>query len=179
MEYKMLEEWEHEPDHLSWVYNDYACHIQRQGYSKTLCGYVEIPRGHPLHNIKYDALLPESLKALNDEVMRGPFGGRSSLQALRMQANSPSAGDQFDVHKGVTYSGVGYWLPKNYDQGFWYGFDCNHCGDFSPGYKDLYDFEATYRNIAFVTYECNRLVDQLKHAQSIAPAIDLVTSGAK
>ena len=163
----MFEEWKTEPDSHSWVHNGYACHIQRMNRSKALNGYVAIPAGHPLHNVEYCAPLPASIKALNDEVMSGPAGGRSPIQLFTMSADSPRAGDQFDVHGGVTYSGVGYWLPKSGDQGFWYGFDCSHHGDLSPGYDFTRRHANEYRNIAFVTAECESFADQLAHAQSI------------
>ena len=92
-----------------------------------------------------------------------------------------------NVHGGLTYAsacrGVVCHVPKPgaSDDVWWFGFDCAHCGDFSPatnqyhhGYPwpDVpYDHATAlviddwrtdqYRTLAYVQTETNRLADQL------------------
>lgn len=48
--------WEDEPDTASWVddVTGYKCTIWRHPTIGHLCGYVAIPKGHPLHGQGYD-----------------------------------------------------------------------------------------------------------------------------
>lgn len=48
--------WETEPNHAEWVDEDtgYKCRIQRHGDLGHLCGYVGIPKNHPLYGRNYD-----------------------------------------------------------------------------------------------------------------------------
>jgi hypothetical protein len=66
----------------------------------------------------------------------------------------PYAGDLFNVHGSITYSG-------DRDGVFWYGFDCAHCDDLSPAYE--HDFRSgTYRDLEYVKAECAALARQLQ-----------------
>ena len=62
-----------------------------------------------------------------------------------MSARGLRAGDLFDVHGSITFSG-----EFRDDRGFWYGFDCGHHGD-SPHVQDS----------AYVRAECERLAEQM------------------
>lgn len=148
--------WDDEPDELWW--NDektgLACHICRN-HSGALCGYVRIPEGHPLHGVSYSADLPQALVPLKDSVMEGTVGKRGAIDVFCMAGGLFHAGNLFDVHGGVTYSG------EFKEGGFWYGFDCSHCDDLSPKYTD-YGMHGEYRGIEYVKAECASLAKQIK-----------------
>lgn len=77
------------------------------------CGYVGVPKSHPMYGKGYDENLP-FLKMATMEVY-------------------------FDVHGGVTFAGKG--IGGNYPvegELWWFGFDCAHCDDG----KDLTQVEA-------------------------------------
>jgi hypothetical protein len=48
--------WESEPDTAEWfdAITGYKCRIERQTSSGTLCGYVGVFKGHPLHGVRYN-----------------------------------------------------------------------------------------------------------------------------
>ena len=56
------------------------------------------------------------------------------------------------AHGGLTYS-------EHKKDEYLIGFDCAHLDDLAPYKQDLY--QGTYRNIAYVEYECLRLARQL------------------
>lgn len=49
---------EQEGNEKDFEYNGYKCRVRRVGvpYSGHLCGYIEIPVGHQLHGLDYDAI---------------------------------------------------------------------------------------------------------------------------
>ena len=82
-----------------------------------------------------------------------------------------------DVHGGLTYANVCSTpichipQPGMPDDVFWFGFDCNHYMDYSPGMaaiENKFGWEPTisrdqiYRNIEYVTNEIKSLAEQLK-----------------
>lgn len=88
--------WEHEPDTAEWTCQrtGYRCRIWRHPESRTLCGYVGIPRDHRLYGLDHTD--------------------------SRVQS-------EIDIHGGLTFS-------EQKGDGFtWFGFDCDHGFDFSPG----------------------------------------------
>lgn len=79
---------------------------------------------------------------------------------------SSGSNDVGAVHGGLTYADKG--LPnKDHPDLWWFGFDCAHAGDFSPGMLKygIHHLDDTYRDIDFVRKECERLVKQLREAQ--------------
>lgn len=96
---------------------------------------------------------------------------------------------EVDVHGGLTYAGPCEGLichvpkPGEPDDVYWFGFDCCHAGDFSPGMdtqirgygirqdRPRYDHAKalaahdwtvdTYRTLDYVQAETNRLAEQL------------------
>lgn len=71
-----------------------------------LCGYVEIPKGHPYYRQGYDA--------------NGDWITASEDDNHRHQIKFPS----IRVHGGVTFSG-----ELDEDGVYYWGFDCGHWGD--------------------------------------------------
>jgi hypothetical protein len=153
-------EWDNEPDELDWTdeRTGYQCRIVRNRMGN-LCGYVRLPDGHPLHGVSYSDNIPERMKPLLDVVMEGPIGKRGPIQVFCAAGGVTHVDILFDVHGGLTFSGV----PLGAADGFWYGFDCGHCDDLSPGMMRLLPREdEAYRNVAYVQAECASLAKQLK-----------------
>lgn len=111
------------------------------------CGYVGIPEGHPFYGVHY----------------------RSIDEAL-------------EVHGGITFSnfceeGDGEDRichipePGQPDKIWWFGFDCAHYQDLSPGrvaimnthgiYNKALHRDTTYRDLEYVKSECRNLAKQL------------------
>ena len=88
--------------------------------------------------------------------------------------HSDDTGTNFDVHGGITYTGMPYeW--ERHDNIWWIGFDCAHSGDgkdFSimndenrkfyrgTSYPAMLKF-GEIRTLDFVVVECNKLAEQL------------------
>lgn len=108
------------------------------------CGYVEVPRTHPLYGLDYDSKLPNYTDS--DHI-------------------PPRLDDIIDVHGGLTFSGSGTeGYPANTD-GWWFGFDCAHLGDLTRLDSELnisFDTTATFKDVPYVKAECERLAAQLK-----------------
>lgn len=125
------------------------------------CGYVEVPVGHPLHGVDYGE---ESAALTVDPEMS--LGKRSPILALtaavdasdRVLRRSPDVA--FDVHGGLTYSGLGDGYPAT-GGGWWFGFDCAHDGDGQMGRFLDFTPDDPVRTEEYVVAECESLATQL------------------
>jgi len=152
--------WQDEPDRLEFEHAGFPCLIVRNDLFGNLCGYVGMPPGHPWHG-----------QSLSDV--------------------------DVDVHGGLTFasgcSGHICHVPKpgQPDDVYWIGFDCGHGGiDVMPGHAAmltkalpqemrisiengmalLYGYRETYKDIAYVRQECERLAEQARaRAESPPP----------
>ena len=97
------------------------------------CGYVGIPKGHPLYGVDHH----EDSDALREAEER--------------------IGNDFDVHGGITYSGGGNGYPVDGDE-WWFGFDCAHAGDATG--SSLFPGDIL-RTQEYVESECESLAEQL------------------
>lgn len=155
------EPWLTESREVTWIHETtgYTCHVKRQP-AGFLCGYVEVPIGHPLHGVQYDWTIPASLVPAARAVLAGPVGQRGILDCF-IQADRPveqmRAGFLFDVHGGITFTGPAYW---DHELGWWFGFDCGHAGDLSPRLGTMSG--DVYRNMPFVRAQCESLAEQLE-----------------
>ncbi len=149
--------WCDEVDQLGWIDAEtgYACAINRVMHSGHLCGYVEIPKGHPLYGDDYSARITK-------KPTRELFGGWYLIDD-----NYDSAGGLFTVHGGVTYTGNGDFFSNG--DGYWYGFDCGHAGDISPAiqYEGRYMSEGVYRDMEYVKAQTTALAAQLKQIAGV------------
>lgn len=66
-----------------------------------------------------------------------------------------------DVHGGLTYAGNGVVDAGEDRDLWWFGFDCAHAGDVSPGLGTPFT-DGVYRDIEFVTSECETLARELQ-----------------
>ena len=141
------------------------------------CGYVGVPKSHPLYGKGYGDIMPDVKKSdLGEE----PIGDRGIMSVFC------AAGDgedvrldlYFDVHGSLTYSGDG-------DKGYpikapvwWFGFDCGHAGDNKdPGIlkrfhkNNLYSWDDPNGVIwgeEYVVHQCEKLAEQLAKFGEIA-----------
>lgn len=142
--------WQNEPDKIQWQDEEtgYPCLIHRS-HMGFLCGYVGLQSTHPLYGQHYD-------KAQDCEVHGGLTYGAGCMHTDDEShgiCHKPEAGEPDNV--------------------WWLGFDCGHIFDFNPymeiHYKELgidrkpfFDERMEYRDIAYVTSECQKLAKQLK-----------------
>lgn len=143
--------WDQESDELDWMdgRTGYHCCVLRVPGSGHLCGYVQVPQGHPLHGVGYGAQITKKQP-------RALFDGW-----FLIDDDYESVGSLFDVHGGITFDG-----DLTDRDGHWFGFDCAHSGDLCPKYDIGRD--GIYRDIAYVKRECASLAKQLKQLKQVA-----------
>lgn len=157
--------WDTEPDDSDWITAaGLRAKALRHHDFGNWCGYVEVPKDHPLFGVAYNAPSETLADALERRKQR-PIGENPSFAVLIACALGggvrPSPDTVFEVHGGITYSGDAYWAGGEKGT-WWYGFDCAHCDDIQPGMMRPYTPpNATYRDLAYVFAECERLAEQL------------------
>ncbi len=139
--------WDNEPDRIEWRSGALACLIVRSASTGALCGYVGVPPGHAWHGKKY----------------------------------SDDALWNVDIHGGLTYADPcvegGHIChvpqPGEPDEVWWLGFDCGHSWDISPAFGRLPGFSVepssfgeSYKGVAYVRAQVERLAEQAREAQS-------------
>jgi hypothetical protein len=130
--------WDEEPDKKQWLdpATGLPCLIRRAGSLGHLCGYAGVPPGHPLHGKHCDEVDVRVHGGLT--FARGCGHGDEATSVC----HKPDPGEPDDV--------------------WWFGFDCGHCMDLSPGIViRIPDDDATYCDFAYVTREVERLAEQL------------------
>lgn len=155
-------EWTDEPDKLSWTdpATKLPCLIVR-GPAGSLCGYVGVDETHPYFGRPYSTW--------SDTEFPGPdvsvHGGLTFAEAC-------SPGE--DEATGICHVSQ----PGAAEHVWWFGFDCAHYGDFSPGMQysleqsfirkgePIADFAKrhtfeTYKGVPYVMGECQDLAGQL------------------
>lgn len=159
--------WSDEPDKIQWVdlVTDLDCLIVR-GPMGSLCGYVGLPPGHPLHGSHYEAPDVDVHGGLT-------FADRcmEDLPEGQGVCHIPAPGRPADV--------------------WWLGFDCGHFMDTSPGlearmraagipsnediaapFTPTYAagmFTPTYKPVAYVHREVTGLAEQLAQRRLTPP----------
>jgi hypothetical protein len=158
-------QWQREPDKMQWPDPETGlpCLALRHPTFGNWCGYVGVPPEHPFHGRAYYACsLPE--KCEDD----GEYCEHSIEREL-------------DPHGGVTFADSCVEEDKEHgichvpDQGepddiWWFGFDCAHLDDASPGRRAMdrkYGIPSTvfganvYRDLQYVRQECAAMARQL------------------
>lgn len=156
--------WMQEPDRVQWVdeATGLVCLVKRHERNGHLCGYVAVPPSHPFHRKDYS-------ECSNSDPCDDNW----------CYTHSPAA--EIEVHGGLTYAascqgdpetGICHVpAPGEPDDVWWFGFDCFHAWDLSPGMKnaamaeigrhDLIDHDQTYRTIGYVKDQCASMAKQL------------------
>jgi hypothetical protein len=138
------------------------------------CGYVGLPKGHPLHGVGYGEGSP-LLREMWQDRQNDPVDDDTPVIPLFCHMfkggnPDPTPDITFRVHGGITYAGGGDDYPVPSDGLWWYGFDCGHAGDEpdpelqSPRARAIYagvSRTGVVRDLAFVATECERLAQQL------------------
>lgn len=142
--------WDAEPDKKQWIdaATGLACLIVRNRDMGHLCGYVGVPSTHPAHGMSYSGYESENPVA--------------------------AAVGAADVHGGLTFSsacgphpddpgrGICHVTEPGEPDAWWFGFDCAHYQDVSPGYNRGWSRGGeVYRDVAYVEAECAKLAAQL------------------
>lgn len=130
------------------------------------CGYVEVPADSPLAGKGYSDSIPQ----ISQEQVDGTvLGKKSPLLLLTACVGADEEGlirrsldVLIDVHGGLTYAGSGEKYPVP-DSGWWFGFDCSHCGDAEIERNPLWEYEHgdVVRELPYVMSECEYLAVQL------------------
>ena len=120
------------------------------------CGYVGIPKGHPLYGVEYHEH-SDALREAMERIGNDPIGKRGVVPLFCHKSGECPPDVVFDVHGGITYSGGGDGYPADGDE-WWFGFDCAHAGDATgsslfPG--------GVLRTREYVESECESLAEQL------------------
>lgn len=143
--------WLAEPDKVQWrdAATGLPCLANRNPHSGSWCGYVGVYPGHRWYDVPYNNF---------DNYAEGPDA-------------------KVEVHGGLTYSnrcregtdeshGICHVAEPGEAKPWWFGFDCAHAFDLSPGYAryltpNLHMPDEVYRDLAYVKGECARLAAQL------------------
>jgi len=152
-----------EPDEKIWTdeATGYDCVIVRN-HMKAFCGYVRVPEGHQFFSKNYD----HEIDATWFQNMK--LSDATPIIALMLQASSDDQSTirldlAANVHGGITWAND--YMPTADDRKpgeWWFGFDCAHAGDYVPGMPVGLSLEGTYRDIDYVTAECEKLAAFLK-----------------
>lgn len=107
--------------------------------------------------------------------LRDPVGlhwcgyvGIPSSHPLFQKSHHDLLVQEIAVHRGITYSGR---LKPHFSNSsyWWFGFDCAHAGDESPGLTpySIVSFRGIYRDLTYVIKECESLADQLTQGATL------------
>lgn len=142
--------WQSEPDKRQWtdLQTNYPCLIVRNHFG-ALCGYVGVTLTHPTYGHCYKDNIITNISVHGGVTYTGPCQKSNAVSNEKLICHIPDADE-----------------PDNI---WWIGFDCAHYSDFLPNYPSNYMFlplnHETYRNIDFVTHECESLAKQLKQLE--------------
>lgn len=151
------------------------------------CGYVGVPKEHPLYGRDYDEYLNIKKDDLKDHEVSGTFplvlAALDPDPRIKIQA-------YFHCHGGITYSDGGEGSEYPLDNGlWWFGFDCDHAGDkrdyktakeyFKYDPKELkriwcneeadkmYPIDGEIRTYSYVRQECMKLAEELANYKEV------------
>lgn len=155
--------WLNEPDQNDWIDPDtgYRC-LMRRGVGWCWLGYVAVPESHPWYGVDYSAVDPlyrakgTYLPRLWAALRGRPFDEPEVPWDRHIDG-------MMEVHGSLTYSG------RFDDTGdvWWFGFDCAHLNDLTPGYGRTVRFRPeVYRDEGYVRGECESLARQLAEVAS-------------
>jgi hypothetical protein len=158
-----MNKWETEPDKHEWEHAGLQCCIVRVSELGHLCGYVGVPKSHPLYEIRYNAS-SDALTHLLNKRMKSPVGPVDDLTfpecvALLFGEFEASPEFVFKCHGGLTYSEHRNPAIGKDDGLWWFGFDCAHCGDFQP--LSSYSIGGVYRDFKYVKVGVESLAEQI------------------
>lgn len=192
--------WESEPDRIEFDADGLPCLIVRMPKLRCLCGYVGVRSDHPWFGLSDNAIVKLPPSWFEGRRVLDQGTGPLDLAIHFMSGRGHPSDDGCAValalhaHRGVNYAEAGF--PDGTGGDLWvFGFDCGHAGDYLPG-KTFEDFipkeirdalpddvretvqlifeqtpEAQYRDIGYVTAECQSLARQLVRIAEIHETI--------
>lgn len=140
------------------------------------CGYVGIPKEHPLYGKNYS----DYLDIKKEDIEGREVSGIIPLFCACLDKDERVKIDvYFQCHGGITYSGGGEQSEYPIASDLWrFGFDCAHAGDGKDFYTLMEKFPQnqdyirqmmryqirgeTVRSLEYVADECKNLAEQLK-----------------
>ncbi len=151
-------EWDDEPDKIQWIdpATGLDCLMHRTPTGGHWCGYVGVAPGHPWHGKDYDAAIGECSKEDCWHYDHSP-GGLTEVHGGLTFASA--CADTKDESRGICHVAAEGRPPHVW----WFGFDCAHSGDLSPGHKFsvMSDGYERYRDVAYVKGEVEKLAKQI------------------
>ncbi len=177
-------QWDSEPDKKQWLdeATGLPCLIVRQREAGHLCGYVGVPKSHPLHG-KPERQLIAVTDAMRDVEYDQQTTSIFALlgQAVRGDDQTISLDCLCQCHGGLTFAascqpsedesiGICHVAETPEEDGvWWFGFDCAHCDDLSYFTKpelSRISREGIYRDFEYVAADCASLARQLKELET-------------
>lgn len=128
--------WKEEPDLKGWLdgATSLPCFIRRSEFEGYFCGYIGIPKNHPLHSISYN----EINKLIN-------FKCKLNFSSL--------FGDKFYENPHSSCLSNDLW---------WVGFSCDSYKDFSPlKYTFSEPDISAYKDVKFLEKQCAEIAAKL------------------
>jgi hypothetical protein len=127
----------------------------RPGFSHR-CGYVLIPKEHPLYGVESNKPSPILTKFSKEKNLEEQLMGKRGVIPVlfRVIKEDIYPNYYFDVHGSITYSGISGSYPISEETsgvGWWYGFDTNH-----------YDDQDDPKSLEYCEQECESLATQLE-----------------
>ena len=154
--------WVDEPDRVTWWEGDLPCLLRRAPLG-VWCGYVGISEGHPLYERGYSDTVPElqeRLEALLETPLVEMERTLSRNIAMLSGVTEPTPGLVLNAHGGLTFADFITDADLPDPSPWWFGFDCGHCDDLSPGYPRPY-LGDTYRDRRYAEEDTRHLAHQL------------------
>lgn len=122
------------------------------------CGYVMVPKDHPLFGFDYGDNCP-ALAEAHKKALEGEVGKRGIIDIFCHDGVTPTPSIVFDVHGGLTFAGGGGKYPAESD-GWWFGFDAAHSGDGSMSPHRMFN-DGPVRSLSYMEQECENLAEQI------------------
>ena len=146
----------------------FLCLIIKHPSLGHLCGYVGFTRNHPWAGKNYsDCTLPTArVRGRKKEDYESLMGMKFSERYIEKLSKRLICDKEYcehtpesiiDVHGGITFAGE--WPRHGGSDIWWFGFDCGHFGDFSPGVSYSHS-DDIYRDEDYVRDECRKMALQ-------------------
>ena len=160
-------------------YKGYRC-VTIFGHMGWRCGYVGLPKEHPLYRKNCGDILDITFEQMKDTYQEKRGILPWVFSCTKNMEDKVTLDFYFNVHGSITYSNGEKDYPVESDL-WWLGFDCGHAGDKrdldkileiwgddphirQKVYIDkqyLYDDDYEIRDLEYVKQECRNLVDQI------------------
>lgn len=175
--------WLHEPDYEMFEAAGMKCVIRRVSDHGHLCGYVGVGSAHPLYQVGCDDLVPAPATWLERPFDIEEHGIIDTFITM-MHIHAGEVPDGFaPLHTLIGVHGGMNWSKPMYDHtGWWFGFDCGHADDFSPGMVAMLEAidhdvmwmweSGLYRTFDYVRHECATLAQQIADWSEAIPHVE-------